>query len=59
MKHEIVNLLKREFGFSQKKFEDELRKEFGGRSFGELSKQDQEIYDRTKEKWLKFYKKIK
>jgi len=58
MKHEIVNLLKREFGFSQKKFEDELRKEFGGRSFGELSKQDQEIYDRTKEKWLKFYKQF-
>ena len=58
MKHEIVKLLKREFGFSQTKFEAELRKEFGGRSFDELSKQDQEIYNRTKEKWLKFYKQF-
>ena len=58
LRHEIVDLLKREFGFSQKKFEDELRKHFGGRSFGELSEHDKEIYNQTREKWLKFYKQF-
>lgn len=58
LRKEVTDLLKREFGFSRKKFEAELRKQFGGRSFEELNEQEKEIYNRTKEQWMEFYKEL-
>lgn len=58
MRREVADLMKREFGFSPKKFENELRKQFGGRSFDELDDNEKLVYNRMKEQWMEFYKEL-
>lgn len=56
MRKEITDLLLRNFGYSPAKAEKKLSRQFGGRSYEELSEEEKRIYDRMKEKHLAFEK---
>ena len=54
LRREITELLLRDFGFLFGKSEIKLQKQFGGRTYEELSDEEKQIYNRKKERWAKF-----
>lgn len=50
MRKEITNLLLRDFGYSFEKAETRLLKQFGGRTYEQLTEKERERYHKTKER---------